>query len=66
MALRTTPERYGSVAQLLHWISAVLIVALACVGLYMEDLPLSAQKAELYSLHKSTGLTVLKNRKKRR
>ncbi|MDJ0894222.1 MAG: cytochrome b [Alphaproteobacteria bacterium] len=59
MGLRTTSERYGSIAQLLHWISAVLIVGLACVGLYMEDLPLSAEKAELYSLHKSTGLTVL-------
>ena len=64
MQLRNTLQRYGAVAQALHWLMVVLILGLIGVGLYMEDLPVSEKMPgttgyALYQLHKSFGLTVL-------
>ncbi|MFZ5657400.1 MAG: cytochrome b [Pseudomonadota bacterium] len=53
------PDRWGPVSQAFHWISVVLLVAIAAVGLSMEDLPNSPDKIRLYALHKSLGLTLL-------
>jgi cytochrome b561 len=53
------PERWGAVSQLFHWISVVLLVAIAAIGLTMEDLPNSPDKIRVYALHKSLGLTLL-------
>jgi cytochrome b561 len=47
------------VAQCLHWIIAVLVVAMLVLGLIMVDLPLGVQKLELYALHKSVGIVIL-------
>ncbi len=58
------PDRYGAVAQALHWIMALLIGAMLVVGIYMLRLP-QAEKFpgkigyDLYQLHKSVGLVVL-------
>jgi cytochrome b561 len=41
MQLRNTPHRWGAVAQFLHWSVALGVIGLACVGLLMDDLPLS-------------------------
>ena len=62
--LFNTKTRYGSVAQLLHWATALLILILLPMGLYMHDLPISnseeiEDKVWLYSLHKTLGMTVL-------
>ena len=51
-------ERYGPIAQTLHWVIAAMIFAMFGLGYYMEDLPLGQQKLELYSLHKSLGITI--------
>lgn len=51
-------ERYGPVAQTLHWVIAIMIFIMFGLGYYMEDLPLGQQKLELYNLHKSLGLTI--------
>jgi cytochrome b561 len=59
MPLRNSPQRWGWVAQFLHWSIAVLIIGLAIVGLTMDDLPNSPDKVKVYALHKSTGITVL-------
>ena len=61
--LGNTRETYGLVAQLLHWATAVLILILLPLGVYMYDLPDStgaevARKAWFYSLHKTLGVTV--------
>jgi len=56
---RNTPQRWGWVAQFLHWSIALLIIGLVIVGLTMDELPNSPDKVKLYALHKSTGLTVL-------
>jgi cytochrome b561/polyisoprenoid-binding protein YceI len=59
-ALVTPAPRYGTVAVILHWTIAVLVVVQLCGGLlmtrYAEDLAL---KFRLYQFHKSLGATIL-------
>jgi len=50
---------YDGLAQLFHWSIVLLIAAAFGLAWYMEDLPLSPWKAQLYNLHKSIGLAVL-------
>lgn len=52
-------DRWGVVSQLFHWISALLLLAIAAIGLLMEDLPNNPDKIRIYALHKSLGLTLL-------
>ncbi|WP_282604216.1 cytochrome b/b6 domain-containing protein [Pelagibius sp. Alg239-R121] len=59
--LLNTRETYGLVAQLLHWVTAGLILTLLPLGLYMEGLPQGSAEAVLqkswwYSLHKTLGV----------
>jgi cytochrome b561 len=59
MKLRNSAHGWGAVAQLLHWSIAALVIALALLGLLMQELPMSPDKVRLYALHKSLGLTAL-------
>jgi cytochrome b561 len=59
MQWRNSPDRWGVVAQTLHWSIALLVIALALVGLLMQEMPNSPDKLKVYALHKSVGLTVL-------
>ena len=52
-------ERYTPVARGLHWLSALLVLGLLGVGLWMTGLPLGRLKLEVYAWHKWIGLTVL-------
>ncbi|MES0875232.1 cytochrome b [Sinimarinibacterium thermocellulolyticum] len=52
------PARYGAVAQALHWLVALLVVAAFCIGFYMVDLTLSPTRLKLFSYHKWIGVTV--------
>ena len=54
-------ERYSTVAILLHWLIAVMIIGMVVMGIYMTGLPDArmSEKFELYQLHKSFGITVL-------
>jgi len=58
--LTNSAERYGAVSRLLHWLMALLILAMIGIGAYMTDLdkedPLRAQ---LFTLHKEIGVTIL-------
>lgn len=58
---RTLPlvDRWSPVSQAFHWLSALLLVAIAAIGLVMEDMPNTPDKIRLYALHKSLGLTLL-------
>jgi cytochrome b561 len=49
--------RYTATAVGLHWLMAVLILAIFGVGLYMTGLPLSPTKLKIYSWHKWAGVT---------
>lgn len=59
MALISDDKRWGSLARTFHWLTAVLIIVLGLVGLWMTGLSNSPQKIKIYALHKSVGLTVL-------
>lgn len=59
MGLKNTKDSYGLVSKALHWITALIILALVLVGLYMTQLAYSPFKLEIYALHKSFGILVL-------
>ncbi|MBO6920355.1 MAG: YceI family protein [Rhizobiaceae bacterium] len=64
MKLTNTAESYGLIHQSLHWATAILILVLLPMGVYMHDLPIDnseqiADKVWFYSLHKSIGMAAL-------
>jgi cytochrome b561 len=53
-------EGYDTVAKVLHWLMALMIISLLAVGIYMHDLPKEdALRPTLYMMHKASGMTVL-------
>lgn len=52
-------DRWGPVSQWLHWTIALLVVAIAAIGLLMVEMPNTPRKVEIYAIHKSLGLTIL-------
>ena len=52
-------EGYTVAAKALHWTSAVLVLGLLAVGLWMTGLPFSRLKLAVYAWHRWIGLTVL-------
>jgi cytochrome b561 len=59
MQLKNTDNHFGIIAILLHWVMAVLIIALLVLGLYMVGIPISLEKLKLYGWHKEYGMLVL-------
>jgi cytochrome b561 len=60
--IENTPDHYGAVAVLFHWGMALLILALAGLGLYMTSLPdagFDKTKITLILYHKQFGMLVL-------
>lgn len=53
------PTTYDPVAKSLHWLMALLIIGLWCVGLVMEDLPKGDFRSQVIGLHKAFGVIVL-------
>ncbi len=52
---KNTAQAYGSVAKWLHWVISVLIIFMLLLGFYISDWG----TANLFTLHKMTGLVVL-------
>lgn len=50
--------RYDSVAILLHWTVALVIIGNFALGIYMHELALTPWKLKLYSWHKWAGVSV--------
>jgi len=57
MPMKSTPERYGTVALTLHWTSALLILALIPMGFAMQAAP-DAVRLGLYRTHAVIGVLV--------
>lgn len=51
--------RYTTTAVMLHWLSAVLIVASFALGVTMVDMKISPTKLQYFSWHKWLGITIL-------
>ena len=58
MGARNTDQNYGSVALTLHWVSAVLILAMMPLGFLMQDAG-TGTKLLLYRAHAAVGIVVL-------
>jgi cytochrome b561 len=60
LRLRSTSERYGLLAIVLHWTIALAILTLLATGTVMVGMtPGSSLQFDIYQLHKSLGITVL-------
>ncbi len=62
MSASNTATQYGSVARTLHWITALLILTAIPLGWFANQMPYAtgdelAAKAQLFSLHKTVGVT---------
>lgn len=55
-----TQQSYGLVAKVFHWLTAVLVLAMLCIGLVigMGYIP-TGWHGFVYNLHKSVGIVVL-------
>ena len=63
MALANSTDQFGTVSKTFHWLTALLILTLFPLGLIANFLPYDtseqlAQKAWLFSLHKTLGVTL--------
>ncbi|MEI8326068.1 MAG: cytochrome b/b6 domain-containing protein, partial [Betaproteobacteria bacterium] len=52
-------DHYSLMAIALHWLLALGLFVMFCVGLYMADLPFSPLRLKLYNWHKWAGIVVL-------
>ncbi len=52
-------NKYSTMAVILHWVMAIMILAMIGLGVYMVDLPKgSDERSAYFALHKSIGLTL--------
>lgn len=63
MSFSNTQNRYGTVTKVFHWLTAILIIAIIPLGLAANSAPFEtseelSNKAWLFSLHKTMGVTV--------
>ncbi|MFL4471524.1 cytochrome b/b6 domain-containing protein [Tateyamaria armeniaca] len=63
MPLTNTADRFGSVSKTFHWLTALGIIALMPLGLIANKMPYEtseqlADKAWMFSLHKTVGVAV--------
>lgn len=58
MPFRNTPDRFGFLARLFHWLIFLLLIGSFTLAWTMVDLPLGLEKLKLYSWHKWVGATV--------
>lgn len=57
--MKSTSIKYGTIAQMLHWLSAVLIIGMIPMGLVMARMAEGPAQTGLYRLHVGLGLVVL-------
>lgn len=57
--IMSSPLVYDPVAKTFHWLTAVLIIALWCVGLSLDALPKGDLRGQIIGLHKAFGVVVL-------
>lgn len=49
---------YPFSSKLFHWVLAVLVIGMLCVGFFMDDFP-KQYKAVVFLMHKSLGISIL-------
>jgi cytochrome b561 len=56
---KNTPQSFGSVSKLFHWLISALVILILIAGYFMTGISDDALKATVINLHKLTGLTIL-------
>ena len=59
MALKSSADRYGTVAMIIHWLTAIAILGLLWAGFTAADTADEAAKIQLLRLQTSAGIAVL-------
>jgi len=59
MIWKNTSKQFGIIAKSFHWITALIIISILALGLYMRDMDTSPLKFKLFFWHKSIGITIL-------
>lgn len=59
MLMKNSTARFGLIAIIIHWVMAILLIALLALGLYMVGLPISLEKLKFYGWHKEYGMIAL-------
>jgi len=59
MPARNTADRYGSVAQTLHWLVVALLIIQFTLARIAGNLPIGLDKLVVLARHKSVGITIL-------
>jgi cytochrome b561 len=59
MSMTNTTNRYGPVAQLLHWSVVVLLATQFLLAEAADELPVGLEKLVMLARHKSVGITIL-------
>jgi cytochrome b561 len=59
MPLSNSANRYGLVAQLLHWSVVLLLIVQFLLAEAADELPLGIDKLAMLARHKSVGITIL-------
>jgi cytochrome b561 len=49
---------YSLHSKLIHWLMSIMILGMLFIGFFLDDFPV-AQKAFVYTIHKSTGLLLM-------
>ena len=57
--IRNSDQEWGAVAKALHWIMALTVLLMFVLGWMAVNAPMSPTKLQLFSWHKSIGLTLL-------
>ena len=60
MPLSNSTNRYGLVAQLLHWSVVLLLIVQFLLAEAADELPLGIEKLAMLARHKSVGITILR------
>lgn len=59
MTLYDSPQAYGKVSRLNHWLGALLVIGLLGVGLYFHEMPRGEERLYWLKLHVAVGALVL-------
>ena len=59
MSLKSSSNKYGTVAVTIHWISALFILVLIGTGLWAGHMADSASKADILKVHVPLGIIIL-------
>lgn len=59
MSLKSSSDKYGTVAVTIHWLSAFLIFALIASGFRASDMENLSAKADILKIHVPLGIAIL-------